>query len=72
MKSLKSQGTLLILNEAYEDAEFAERNKLVEEEAGGRIYSPGELEKIVMEAGFNSCEIRLDAARNWLCLIAEK
>ncbi|MCP3968130.1 MAG: class I SAM-dependent methyltransferase [Lentisphaerae bacterium] len=65
-------GVLMILNEEYRTIKFAEKNETTEKESGGTIYSAGELEKFVMDAGFNSCEMRLDAAKNWLCLIAVK
>ncbi len=66
---LKPGGKFLIINAVYPSEMFKERNERYLAAGEMNIYSSGELERLLQEAGFNSISIDTVEEKNWLrCL----
>jgi ubiquinone/menaquinone biosynthesis C-methylase UbiE len=69
---LKPGGTLLIANEAYADAKFAERNAKWSRLASFQLQTPEETRQCLVEAGYAQVEIATVPDRNWIAATAQK
>jgi ubiquinone/menaquinone biosynthesis C-methylase UbiE len=69
---LKPGGTLLIANEAYEDARFEERNAKWSRLANFQLQTPEETRQCLVEAGHTKVEIDTLPEKNWITAIAQK
>jgi ubiquinone/menaquinone biosynthesis C-methylase UbiE len=72
LRVLKPGGTLLIANEAYADARFAERNARWARLADFQFQTPGEARQCLIKAGYASVEIDTCPAKNWIAVRAQK
>ncbi len=69
---LKEDGQFLIVNEAYPDENYQEKNRVYEEVGKMVIPSPEELTAWLKEAGFKEVTIDLEPEKNWLRALARK
>ena len=69
---LKPGGTLLIANEAYQDARFEQRNDRWSRWVGFQLQTPEETRQCLVEAGYAEVEIDTAPDNNWIAAIAQK
>jgi ubiquinone/menaquinone biosynthesis C-methylase UbiE len=69
---LRSGGTLLIANEAYEHKRFAERNARWVQWGDMKIHTPDEYRAFLTEAGYAVAEIDVLPEKNWIAAVARK
>ena len=69
---LKPGGTFLIVNEAYEDPAFAERNAALKQDGNLQLFTPEQVKKLLHAAGFSRVSIYLEEDQNWICCKAQK
>lgn len=69
---LKPGGTFLIVNEAYEDPAFAERNAALKQDGNLQLFTPEQVKKLLHAAGFSRVSIYLEENQNWICCKAQK
>jgi ubiquinone/menaquinone biosynthesis C-methylase UbiE len=69
---LKPGSTLLISNEAYQDARFQGRNAKWARLADFQLQTPEETRQCLIEAGYAKVEIDTVPDRNWIAVIAQK
>ena len=69
---LKSDGILLIANEAYADAMFEERNAKWSRLANFQLQTPEETRQCLIEAGYTKVAIDTVPDKNWIAAIAQK
>ena len=69
---LKPGGTLLIANEAYQDARFERRNDRWSRWVGFQLQTPEETRQCLVEAGYAEVEIDTMADKNWIAATAQK
>ena len=69
---LKPGGTLLIANEAYQDARFEQRNDRWSRWVGFQLQTPEETRQCLVEAGYATVEIDTMADKNWIAATAQK
>jgi len=68
-KMLKPGGRFLIINAVYPSEKFKERNERYMATGEMTMYSPGQLQRLLEEAGFSVVSLDLIEAKNWLrCL----
>jgi ubiquinone/menaquinone biosynthesis C-methylase UbiE len=70
---LKQDGILLIANEAYEDASYAERNAKWSRWTGFQtLQTPQEMRQCLIEAGYSNVAIDTVPAKNWIAATARR
>ncbi|MBK1812081.1 class I SAM-dependent methyltransferase [Clostridium sp. YIM B02505] len=71
-RTLKVEGTFLIINEMYKSDKFKERNEKFAEVGAMNIFSADELENLLKDVGFEEIEIDLIEDKNWLRCMGKK
>jgi SAM-dependent methyltransferase len=69
---LKPEGTLLLVNEVYNDDQFEKRNTRWVNLSDMRIHTPNEYKDFLTKAGYHSVEIDNIPQKNWITAIAKK
>jgi ubiquinone/menaquinone biosynthesis C-methylase UbiE len=69
---LKPSGKFIIINEAYKNEIFREKNEAYIAAGDMQIFAPEELKKWLEELQFSNVTIEVVEANNWLCCIGEK
>ncbi|HYA84313.1 MAG TPA: class I SAM-dependent methyltransferase [Candidatus Bathyarchaeia archaeon] len=69
---LKSEGTLLIVNEVYKDDKFEKRNTKWAKLSDMRLHTPNEYKDFLTKAGYHIVEIDNVPEKNWITAIAKK
>ena len=69
---LRPGGTLLLVNEAYENEKFQKRNRKWAAWAGMHIHSPAGYQEFLTTAGYGAIEIHEVVEKNWIAAIGKK
>ncbi|MFL0251910.1 class I SAM-dependent methyltransferase [Clostridium neuense] len=71
-RTLKPLGKFMAICEMYSSERFKKRNDELVSISNMNLYTPGELEGLLKDAGFSNITIDLVEEKNWLCCICEK
>ncbi len=69
---LKPKGTLLIVNEVYQDIRFEKRNTKWTTLIDMQIHTPEEYKEFLNQAGYHLAKIDCILEKNWITAVAEK
>jgi len=69
---LKSGGTLLLVNEVYENQKFQDRNRKWAAWADMHIHTPEGYKEFLTSAGYKAIEIHEIVGKNWISAIGKK
>ena len=69
---LKPEGTLLIVNEVYENEKFKNRNRKWAAWANMHLHSPGGYRELLKTAGYRAIEVHEIADKNWIAAVGNK
>lgn len=69
---LKPGGTLLMTNEAYEHARFANRNSRLVKWGNINLYAPKEYRKFLSASGYSDIRVFELPSKNWISAVARK
>lgn len=69
---IKNGGQFVIINEAYENEAFRERNDELRKYGSMKILSPEKTTELLKNAGFSAVEYKTREDKNWICFIATK
>jgi SAM-dependent methyltransferase len=67
---LKSEGRLLMVNEAYEDINFKKRNEKWCSLLDMKLHNPEEYRIFLEDAGYENIDIDIIPTKNWICAVA--
>jgi len=69
---LRSDGTLLIANEAYVDPGFDKRNTYWASIGEMELHSPEEYRQLLAQAGYAGIKVNIISEKNWIAIVAKK
>lgn len=69
---LKSGGTLLLVNEVYENEKFQDRNRKWAAWVDMHLHSPEGYQKFLTSAGYGAIEVHEVVDKNWIAAIGKK
>lgn len=69
---LRPGGTLLLVNEVYENDKFRERNRKWAAWADMHLHSPAEYREFLTKAGYEAIEVHEFVEKNWIAAVGKK
>jgi ubiquinone/menaquinone biosynthesis C-methylase UbiE len=69
---LKPEGTLLLVNEVYENEKFQDRNRKWAAWADMQLHTPKGYQEFLTSAGYEAIEVHEVVDKNWIAAIAKK
>lgn len=69
---LRPGGTLLLVNEVYENERFTKRNRKLAAWADMHLHSPPEYREFLTKAGYGAIEVHEFVEKNWLAALGKK
>jgi ubiquinone/menaquinone biosynthesis C-methylase UbiE len=69
---LKPGGTLLLVNEVYENEKFQDRNRKWAAWADMQLHSPGGYREFLETAGYEAIEVHEVVEKNWIAAVGNK
>ena len=69
---LRPGGTLLLVNEVYENEKFRERNRKWAAWADMHLHSPAEYREFLTKAGYGAIEVHEFVEKNWIAAVGKK
>ncbi|TFG13559.1 MAG: methyltransferase domain-containing protein [Promethearchaeota archaeon] len=71
-RTLKPNGTLILINNSYKNKKFKKRNKNWKKLTNFNLYSPKQFKKFFEKAGLSNIEIFEKIEKNWILIKANK